>query len=237
MPKLSVNVDHIATIREVRRTYEPDPVAAAILAELAGAMGITFHLRADRRHIKERDVEILKKVCTTRLDMEMAATDEMVKLAGQYRPDIVTLVPERIEELTTEGGLNVKRNVSRLRKTIRSLHDKKLIVSIFVDPEIDQVRASARIGADFIEINTGKYADARKEPDWKREFIAVERAAREGIKAGLRIAAGHGLTYINVKPIASIEGIEELNIGHSIIARAALVGIERAVREMVALIS
>ncbi len=237
MPKLSVNVDHIATIREARGTYEPDPVAAAILAELAGAMGITFHLRADRRHIKERDVEILKKVCTTRLDMEMAATDPMVRLAIRYGPDIVTLVPEKIEELTTEGGLDVVRTVGKLRKVIQKLHDSRLVVSIFVDPVIDQVATSAHVGADYIEINTGKYADARKEKEKTRELAAVEKAVQEGKKAGLRIAAGHGLTYINVKPIAAIVGIEELNIGHSIIARASLVGMERAVREMVALIS
>ncbi len=237
MPKLSLNVDHIATIREARKTYEPDPVAAAILAELAGAMGITFHLREDRRHIQDRDVEILKKVCVTRLDMEMAATEEMVKIAIKYRPGIITLVPEKIEEITTEGGLDIINNKKEIKKVIKKLHDHDLTISIFVDPEIKQIQASSEIKADYIEINTGKYAEAKEEKKSKRQLAAIIRAVDAGKKLGLRIAAGHGLTYINVKPIAQIEGIEELNIGHSIIARASLVGIDRAVREMITLIS
>ncbi|MEW5806181.1 MAG: pyridoxine 5'-phosphate synthase [Acidobacteriota bacterium] len=237
MVKLSVNVDHIATIREARKSHEPDPVAAAILAELAGALGITFHLREDRRHIQDRDVEILRKVCTTRLDMEMAATEDMIKIAIKHRPDIVTLVPERIEEITTEGGLNVVKNEKSIGRVIQKLHAEKLVVSIFVDPEIDQVRAAARDRADFIEINTGKYAETKKEKERARELFSIEKAAMEGQKLGLRIAAGHGLNYVNVKPVARVKGVEELNIGHSIIARASLVGMERAVREMLSLIT
>ncbi len=237
MPKLSLNVDHIATIREARKTYEPDPVAAAILAELAGAMGITFHLRSDRRHIQDRDVEILRKVCTTRLDMEMAATPEMIRIAVKYRPDLITLVPEKAEEITTEGGLDVIKNKKQIKDVIRKIHDHGLSVSIFVDPDTKQVQASSEVKADFIEINTGKYAEAREEKKRNKELQAVKKAAQLGKKLGLRIAAGHGLTYINVKPIAQIEGVEELNIGHSIIARASLVGVDRAVREMIALIS
>lgn len=237
MPKLSLNVDHIATIREARKTYEPDPVAAAILAELAGAMGVTFHLREDRRHIQDRDVEILRKVCTTRLDMEMAATEKMVQIAIKYRPDIVTLVPERDEEITTEGGLDVIKNKKQITKVVRKLHDHGLAISLFVDPETKQIQASSETKTDFIEINTGKYDEAKEEKERKRQLQAVKKAVDAGTKLGLRIAAGHGLTYINVKPVAQIAGIEELNIGHSIIARASLVGIDRAVREMIALIS
>lgn len=237
MPKLSVNVDHIATIREARKTYEPDPVAAAILAELAGAMGITFHLRSDRRHIQDRDVEILRKVCTTRLDMEMAATSEMIRIAIKYRPDLITLVPEKAEEITTEGGLDVVKNKKEIKNVIRKLHDHGLSISIFVDPDPKQVQASSEVKADVIEINTGKYAEAKEEKSRNKELQAIQKVVQLGEKLGMRIAAGHGLTYINVKPIARIDGIEELNIGHSIIARASLVGMERAVREMVALIS
>jgi pyridoxine 5-phosphate synthase len=237
MPKLSLNVDHIATIREARKTYEPDPVAAAFLAELAGAMGITFHLRSDRRHIQDRDVEILRKICTTRLDMEMAATKEMVKIAIKYKPDIITLVPERAEEITTEGGLDVLKNKKEILTVNRKLHEHGLIISIFVDPIIKQIQACSEVKADFIEINTGKYAEAKAEKERNKELQAIKKAVELGRKLKMRIAAGHGLTYINVKPIAQIAGIEELNIGHSIIARASLVGVDRAVREMIALIS
>jgi len=232
MPKLSVNVDHIATIRQARRGTEPDPVAAAVLCELAGALGITVHLRADRRHIQDRDVELLRSVCRTRLDLEMAATEEMIPFALRVRPDLVTLVPERPDEITTEGGLDVMGSFDAAQRACGRLASGGLTVSIFVDPEPGQVRACQRAGARFIEINTGRYAEAGSEEQAAAQLRAVEAAASAGRDLGLRIAAGHGLNLRNVAPIAGIPGVEDLNIGHSIIARAALVGIERAVREM-----
>jgi pyridoxine 5-phosphate synthase len=237
MPKLSVNVDHIATLRQARRAAEPDPVAAAVIAELAGALGITVHLRSDRRHIQDRDVEVLRKVCRTRLDLEMAATDAMIAFAIAHRPDLVTLVPERPEEVTTEGGLDVARSGDAVRRAIERLAGAGLTVSIFVDPDPAQVRASRAAGAGFIEINTGRYADAASDEIRTKELLAVANAARIGREEGLRLAAGHGLDYRNVAPVAALPDMEELNIGHSIIARAALAGLDSAVREMCALVS
>jgi len=235
--RLGVNVDHIATLREARRTNEPDPVVAAALAELAGADQITVHLRGDRRHIKERDLEILRRTVRTRLNVEMAATEEMVKMAAGIKPACVTLVPERREEITTEGGLDVILNQSHLKKIVGALRESGLPVSVFVDPDFDQIKAVTKIDAGIIEINTGKYADARNDELRSLELNKVVNAARAGRKLSLRVVAGHGLTYHNVGPIAVIPEIEELNIGHSIVARATLVGMERAVREMKALLS
>jgi len=233
--RLAVNIDHIATIREARKAREPEPVAAAILAELAGAQGITVHLRGDRRHINERDVELLRQVVATKLNIEMAATAEMAAIAARLHPDQVTLVPERPHELTTEGGLDVAANLEAVRVMTRELKAAGIKVSIFIDPSIEQIQASAVAGAHAIEINTGQYAEARL-PDRPARLAAIARAAGAAGERTLEVLAGHGLTYFNVRPIAAIGGIVELNIGHSIVARASLVGMERAVREMVALL-
>ena len=233
--RLAVNIDHIATIREARKAREPEPLAAALLAELAGAEGITVHLRTDRRHIKERDLELLRQTIATKLNVEMAATAEMVRVALQVRPDQVTLVPERPQELTTEGGLDVALQAAPVKEVVGQLKDAGIRVSIFIDPDPEQIRKSRAVGADAIEINTGKYADAR--PLDRPPLLArVADAARLAARHDLEVLAGHGLTYVNVRPIAAIAEIEELNIGHSIVSRAALVGMERAVREMVALL-
>ncbi|MCK9182818.1 MAG: pyridoxine 5'-phosphate synthase [Fibrobacteraceae bacterium] len=233
--KLGVNIDHIATIREARKIREPDPVAAAILAEIAGCHGITAHLREDRRHIQERDVRLLRGVVTTHLNMEMAPTPEMVQLAIDIQPDMVTLVPENREEVTTEGGLNVAARIDDLSKSIASFKNNDIAVSVFIDPDTDQVKAAKKAGADFAEFHTGRFANAfdmGASADVEREFAALQDMTVLARKYGLRVNAGHGLNYRNVGYIASIEGIEELNIGHSIIGRAALVGIDRAVKEM-----
>jgi pyridoxine 5-phosphate synthase len=233
--RLAVNIDHIATIREARKAREPEPVAAAILAELAGAQGITVHLRGDRRHIKERDVEILRQVVSTKLNIEMAATAEMTGIASRIRPDQVTLVPEQPHELTTEGGLDVLANRAAVGNAVTALRAAGIRVSIFIDPDPAQVKASRDVGADAIEINTGGYADASPE-NRPAQLAAVREAGAAAAAFGLEVLAGHGLTYVNIHPIAAIPDIVELNIGHSIVARAALVGLERAVREMVALL-
>jgi pyridoxine 5-phosphate synthase len=233
--RLAVNIDHIATIREARKTDEPDPVAAALLCELAGAQGITVHLRGDRRHIQDRDVEILRKTVTTHLNIEMAATTEMVRIAHTIKPHQVTLVPERKDEVTTEGGLDVVLHSGNVEKVVRQLVDAHIAVSIFVDPDIEQIRHCHKIGAPRIEINTGKYADAWKGGNWQVELEKISVAAKAARKMGQVVLAGHGLTYRNIDGIGGVAEIEELNIGHSIIARAALVGLEAAVREMAAL--
>jgi pyridoxine 5-phosphate synthase len=233
--RLAVNIDHIATIREARKAREPEPVAAALLAELAGAEGITVHLRGDRRHIKDRDVELLRQVVSTKLNVEMAATPEMVKTALRFGPDQVTLVPERPQELTTEGGLDVIGASGAVGDVIAQLREAKIVVSIFIDPDPKQVRQSRALNADAIEINTGAYSASgtAARPRHLKRLVEVARVAR---RQGLEVLAGHGLTYVNVQPVAAIEEIAELNIGHSIVARAALVGMERATREMVALL-
>jgi pyridoxine 5-phosphate synthase len=234
--RLAVNIDHIATIREARKTDEPDPVAAATICELAGAQGITVHLRGDRRHIQDRDVELLRHTVTTHLNIEMASTSEMVRIAQTVKPHQVTLVPERKDEVTTEGGLDVILHSGNVEKTVKQLLDARIDVSIFVDPDLEQVRHCHKIGTPKIEINTGKYADAWKDGgNWKVELEKIATAARAARKLGLTVLAGHGLTYRNIDGIAAIAEIEELNIGHSIVARAALVGLDGAVREMVAL--
>ncbi|PZO44971.1 MAG: pyridoxine 5'-phosphate synthase [Pseudanabaena frigida] len=237
MPTLGVNIDHIATIRQARRGVEPDPVAAAAIAELAGADGITVHLREDRRHIQERDVRLLRQTIRTRLNLEMAATPEMVAIALDVKPDYITLVPERREEITTEGGLNVQAQCDRLGKFVNQLQGAGIPVSLFVDAEAEQLQASARTGAKFVELHTGTYANAKDETEHKRELEVLTKGGELAIRLGLRLNSGHGLTYWNTKPVAQISGMEELNIGHSIISRAVLVGLDRAIREMKVLIN
>ncbi len=235
MQRLGVNVDHIATLRQARRASYPDPVAAAVLGELAGAGQITVHLREDRRHIQDRDLKILRGVCQTMLNLEMAATPEMVKVAYEVRPDVATLVPERREELTTEGGLDVAGQFEAVRQVVRSLQDAEITVSLFIDPQMDQVRSSHKCAANRVELHTGRYCEARVGADRARELGRIVDAAKTAAKLGMGVAAGHGLNYANVKPIAAIGEIDELNIGHAIVARAVLVGFERAVSEMLEL--
>src|SRR5512133_4332633 len=230
--RLGVNVDHVATLRQSRRTAYPDPVAAALLAELAGADQITIHLREDRRHIQDRDLEVMRKTVQTSLNLEMAATPEMVKVAWGVKPDTVTLVPERREELTTEGGLDVVVGREALRKVVKNLRDAEIEVSLFIDPDLDQVKAAHRVEAQVVEFHTGRYCDARLAADRRKEFGRLVDACKNAAKLGLRVAAGHGLNYRNVQPVAALQEIEELNIGHAIVGRAILVGMERAVREM-----
>jgi pyridoxine 5-phosphate synthase len=236
MPRLGVNIDHIATIRQAREVMYPDPATAAGIVELAGADGIVCHLREDRRHIQDRDLRILREIIQTRLNLEMAATEEMIRIALATKPNIVTLVPEKREELTTEGGLDVIKSFPSLKKAIQRLQKGGIQVSLFVDPKKDQIKASEDVGADVIEIHTGHYCNAvipsQEDEGLKKILDAVAEASHHD----LRIAAGHGLNYVNVRRIAEIKEIEELNIGHSIIARAVLVGLDRAVREMIALI-
>lgn len=233
--RLGVNVDHVATLRQARRSTYPDPVTAAAIAELAGAGQITIHLREDRRHIQDRDLRILRETCQTLLNLEMAATPEMVKIAYEYKPDVVTLVPERREELTTEGGLDVNGQRDNIGKIAKNLKDGEITVSLFIDPDLDQVRAAHKVDADRIELHTGRYCEARNERERARELARIVDAAKAGARLGMGVAAGHGLNYDNVQPIARIQEIDELNIGHSIVSRAVFVGFERAVREMLEL--
>jgi len=238
MTKLGVNIDHIATIRQARQALEPDPVAAAVLAELAGADGITVHLRADRRHIQDSDVRRLRETVTTRLNLELAATTEMTRIALDLRPDQATLVPEKQSEITTEGGLNLLGAAKPVGEAIQALTKGGIQVSLFIDPDPEQVDASADLGVSMIELNTRAYSEASPRSadlagtELRRELTKIVQASERGSQKGLRILAGHGLTYRNVRQISDIPEIEELNIGHNIIARAALVGLDRAVREM-----
>jgi pyridoxine 5-phosphate synthase len=229
---LGVNIDHIATIRQARRTIEPDPVAAAVLAELGGADGITVHLREDRRHIQDRDVRLLRQTVRTRLNLEMAATEEMVTIALEVKPDYVTLVPEKREEVTTEGGIDIISNLDRFTKVADRLQSAEIPVSWFIDADRPQIEAAMKTGAKFIELHTGKYAEAKGEDKKKQELESLREGTKLAIEMGLRVNSGHGLTYTNVYPVACIDGMEELNIGHTIVSRAVLVGMERAVREM-----
>jgi pyridoxine 5-phosphate synthase len=233
--KLGLNIDHIATIRQARRAREPEPVTAALIAELAGAEGITVHLRGDRRHIQDRDVELLRQVIATRLNVEMAATTEMVGIACRVKPDQVTLVPERPDEVTTTGGLDVVQHASAVRDAVTACRVAGIKVSVFIDAIPEQVDASKAAGADAIEINTGPYADA-PEPQRPAGLTLIALAAERAARADLEVLAGHGLNYVNVTPIVRLPHIVELNIGHAIIARAAFVGLDRAVREMVGLL-
>ena len=236
---LGVNIDHIATIREARKIREPDPVAGAVLAELAGAHGITAHLREDRRHIQERDVRLLRGIVTTHLNLEMAASQEMVQFAIDVLPDMVTLVPENRKEVTTEGGLNVAARFEDISKVIQTLKNNDIIVSLFVDPETDQIKAARKAGADFVELHTGRFAEAFEksgQAELDREISSLQDMIALSTKYGLRVNAGHGLNYRNISFIAALDGIEEMNIGHSIISRATMVGMDRAVKEMLELI-
>lgn len=235
MASLGVNIDHIANVRQARRTVEPDPVPFAMLAELGGADGITVHLREDRRHIQDRDVELLRQTVRSRLNLEMASTEEMVSIASRIRPDMVTLVPERREEVTTEGGLDVVAQQSAMTDMVERLQTDGIPVSLFVDPDGKQLEACCASGARWVELHTGSYAQAawRQQP---QELARLTEATAIARQLGLRVNAGHGLTYQNVEPIAAIEGMEELNIGHTIVARALAVGLQQAVKEMKALI-
>ncbi len=233
---LGVNIDHVATVRQARRTIEPDPVAAAVLAELGGADGITVHLREDRRHIQDRDVRLLRETVQTHLNLEMAPTAEMVAIALDIKPDYITIVPEKREEVTTEGGLNVAGDVAKMTQIVEQLQRAGIPVSWFIDPDLTQITAAADTGAKFIELHTGRYAEAKTQGDRETELTHLKESCDRALSLGLRVNAGHGLTYRNVSPVASIFGMEELNIGHSIISRSVLVGLERAVREMKSLI-
>lgn len=234
MTGLAVNVDHIATLRQVRggATRYPDPVHAAALAELGGADGIVVHLREDRRHIQDRDVYLLRKTVLSRLILEMATTEEMLSIAAEVRPDLVTLVPEKRQELTTEGGLDVRSLSDPVGRAVDTLHDTRIAVSLFVDPDADQIRASADTGADIVEIHTGAFCDAQSEKERKRLFSDIAEAARLARQLELGVNAGHGLCYNTIKYFAGTRTIDEFSIGHSIISRASLTGMEQAVHEM-----
>lgn len=237
MITLGVNIDHIATIRQARRTVEPDPIAAAVLVELAGAQGITAHLREDRRHMQDRDIYRLRETVQTHLNLEMAATPEMVIIALDVKPDYVTLVPERREEVTTEGGLNVVGQLESLSNVVDKLQSHDIPVSLFIDADFGQIQAAAATGAALIELHTGRYAEAKTAATQAETLAELNRGTQQAIALGLRVNAGHGLTYRNVRPVALIAGMEELNIGHSIISRSVLVGLDRAVRDMQAAIA
>jgi pyridoxine 5-phosphate synthase len=236
MPYLSVNIDHVATLRQARRGKNPDPVAAAVIAELAGADGIIVHLREDRRHIQDRDLELLRQVVTTRINLEMANAEEIIQIALKVKPDLVTFVPERRQELTTEGGLDVQANRASLQKNIQRLKKAGIPSSLFINADPMQVRASKRVGADCVEIHTGKYAEAADGQKRRKEFLRIAQAVRQARRLGLRVNIGHGLDYQNVSPFTALAGIEDYSIGHSIISRAVLVGLDQAVREMKQLI-
>jgi len=234
--RFALNIDHIATLRNARGEEQPDPVTAALIAEQAGVDGIVFHLREDRRHINERDVRLLREMVTTKLDFEMAAVDEIINIACDVGPELATLVPEKRQELTTEGGLNVIDNISKIRDTIKRLHDSEIEVSLFIEPETSQIDTAAEIDADFIEIHTGVFSNALTEEDQIDELERIRSAAKLAKKLGLGVNAGHGLNYQNIKIFRELEDIDEVSIGHAIIARAVVVGIKEAVQEMIRLI-
>ncbi len=237
MPTLHVNVDHVATVRQARRGTAPDPVHAAVLAELGGADGITVHLREDRRHIGDRDVRVLRDTVATRLNLEMAPTAAMCDLAVALKPDVAMLVPEKREEITTEGGLDVCEHKDTVRDAVNRLHDAGLPVSLFLDPQTKQIDAALELGVETVELHTGRYADAVTDDDRALELDILMTAGARVRDEGMQLNAGHGLNYQNVRPIAAIPGVRELHIGHGIVSRAVLVGFERAVREMKALMS
>ncbi|MBI5118148.1 pyridoxine 5'-phosphate synthase [Candidatus Poribacteria bacterium] len=236
MIHLGVNIDHVATVRQARRDIEPDPVAAAVMCELAGAHGITIHLRSDRRHIQDRDLHLLRKVVKTKLNLEMAATDEMVEIALEVKPDQVTLVPEKREELTTEGGLDVVSHEKQVAAAVSRLKEGGIPVSLFVEADHEQIEMSKRVGGDAVELHTGSYANAKTDAAQSGELQRLIGSGRQAVAAGLRVHAGHGLTYRNIIPIKQIPKLHEVNIGHNIVARAVLVGLDRAVREMLELL-
>ncbi|TWU57749.1 pyridoxine 5'-phosphate synthase [Rubripirellula reticaptiva] len=231
MIELGVNIDHIATVRQARRTYEPDPVIAAALAEQGGADGITFHLREDRRHIQDRDVELLKRTVTVKTNMELACADEVVDICCRTQPDWGLLVPESRQEVTTEGGLDVAGDSGRVKSAVQRLKDAGILVSLFIDPDMDQIRAASELGVDAVELHTGPYAIARRD-DQKRELDRLASAGEAVTTGGMRLHAGHGLNYTNVRNVAQIPDMIELNIGHSIVSRAVMVGMKEAVAEM-----
>lgn len=234
MIKLAINVDHVATLRQARGIDEPDPVLAAGICELAGASGIVVHLREDRRHIQDRDVYLLRQTVKTKLNLEMGATKEIIKIALDLKPDMITLVPEKRKELTTEGGLNVAGQKKKLKSVVNQMTKAGIPVSMFIDPDSRQIKASKNIGATFVEIHTGKYCDATTEQEQDKEFDLIATAAEKAYEAGLRVNAGHGLNYLNTSRVAELGTIEELSIGHAIMARAIMVGLDQAVREMIA---
>ncbi len=236
MARLAVNVDHVATVRQARGIDEPDPVLAAGIAELAGADGIICHLREDRRHINDRDLGLLRQTVRTKLNLEMAAVEEMVGIARNIKPDLVTLVPERREELTTEGGLDVKSNPALYKKVVEQLKEEGIEVSFFIDPDASQIEIAQQVGGDVVEIHTGHYSEARSESEAQERFMRIAKASEVAEKLKLGISAGHGLNYINIKRFKSLPQIEEYSIGHSIVTRAIFVGIDQAVREMIALV-
>lgn len=235
MAELGVNIDHVATIRQARRTYEPDPVHAAVLCELAGADGITIHLREDRRHIQDRDLHVLRQTVTVKLNLELAATSEIVGIACQVKPDQATLVPEKREEVTTEGGLDVVGQRTSIAEAMQRLRDAGIYVSLFLDPDPRQIELAKELGADAVELHTGQYALAKGAAQ-REELASLIEAGKLIRRLGMGLHAGHGLNYHNVMAVAQIEGMHELNIGHAIVSRAVLVGMERAVREMKELI-
>jgi pyridoxine 5-phosphate synthase len=232
MIRLGVNIDHVATVRQARRATEPDPVQAAVLALLGGADGITVHLREDRRHIQDRDVRLLREVVTNRLNLEMSVADEIVGIACQVRPDEATLVPERRQELTTEGGLDVVAHQEAVTRAMERLREAGVPVSLFIDPDPLQIETAKLVGAHAVELQTARYSEARTPAERKRQLEVLEEASAFAQQQGLHLHMGHGLTYTNLQPVARIAGLEELNIGHSIVSRAVLVGMERAVRDM-----
>ncbi len=236
MVKLGVNIDHVATLREARKTSYPDPIYAAVLAELGGCDGITVHLREDRRHIKERDLYLLKEIIKTRLNLEMAVSEEIINIAIKVKPHMITLVPEKRQEITTEGGLDVIKNKKEVEKTIKIFKDKGIEVFIFLDPDKKQIEMAKRLGCDGVEIHTGRYADARSKVEIEKEYLKIKEATQFSLEMDLLTSAGHGLNYQNVRDIARIPNLYELNIGHSIVSYAVYVGMEKAVREMVTLI-
>ena len=236
MARLGVNIDHVATLRQARGGYEPDPIMAASLVQLSEAEGLVVHLREDRRHIQDRDLTILRETVHIQLNLEMAAEDSVAKIALHIKPDIATLVPERRQELTTEGGLNVVEHQDRIQSMIDLLHEGGIPVSLFIDPDVQQIRAAHKVNADFVELHTGRYANTRRQLETNTEFEALAQSAKLASKLGLRVSAGHGLNYQNAQRMTTIPEIEEFNIGHSIIARAVFVGLERAIREMKALL-
>jgi pyridoxine 5-phosphate synthase len=237
MAVLNVNIDHVATIRQARKTDEPDPVWAAVQCELAGANGITVHLRQDRRHICDRDVEVLKETVASKLNLEMCMAEPIVKIAEKIRPDQVTLVPEKRQELTTEGGLDCAKHRKRLLQVVKRLHKKGILVSTFIAPDEAQIAATAETGCDAIELHTGMYANAKSDKAIAKRLNELRDARDIAMTMDLIVHAGHGLTYRNISPVANIEGLCEFNIGHSIVARAMFVGMEKATREMIELIN
>jgi len=234
--RFCLNIDHIATLRNARAEVQPDPVTYALMAEQFGVDGIVVHLREDRRHINERDVRLLRELITTKLDLEMAAVDEIIEIACDVQPELATIVPEKRQELTTEGGINVIDNIDHLRNTIIRLHEAEVPVSLFIEPDLNHIDAAAEINADFIEIHTGHYANAINEEDIFDELERVRIAAKHAKKLGLGVNAGHGLNYTNMKEFIAIEDIDEVSIGHAVIARSVIVGVEKAVKEMIEIV-